>query len=479
MILLKKEKKKRSQYNSASLNCTKRINTLMKKRNWLLLILLIAVSAVVYLLFYSTYNYQAVPAGADQIVVLNKRKIARTAIFQWITTPDAWSTKNWFSKNSSQKTSLMDELSIPDYPILFHQQQQPENLFHILMPLANNTQKLQDYLKQDGFHLLKTMGTIYQYFSQTNGLYITVNNQEALVSKGRIDDSIFVSQTAMQLFVQHKFVDNGTQDKWLRTAKHGTVVLNLPGFSECMLGIELNKSTISIVGNWKLKAAVRFPETDFGTEKEAILQVGITKPGQEILQQLSGFSAHWLDKLLQLPLAETVPGTCSISANWYGMATKIDSAISYRYDDNFNQVADTVINKIEEPILQLSVQADSVYRVFDYWQQKQILEPDNNKWLYTATPLVKCYAAKTNSGTIVIQSHNLNSNYTVASKRTGVGFLHLQASQLPPGVLRLLPENVREWVPKLNDIDLEILSQTGQLQIKLVITKRLSAPLFF
>jgi hypothetical protein len=450
----------------------------MNKKKWFLLFLLLAMLVLAYLLYYSTYNNKALPANADMVILFNKKKTIRTAIVQWITTPAAWKSSDWFSKKKDSQPQWFEELSIPDYPLIFHQAKQPGHVFHTVLT-TSSAGKLASLLLQQGFALQQSGGNLSAYFSDSAGIFVTINKQQVLISKASQTDSLFVRQTATQLFIAQHFLPTAIQNKLQQSGKHGAAWLTLPGFKECFFTLQLEKETIKITGNGQLQANITWPKTNFQLQQNTLLQMGFTKPPLPLLQQLNANILQGLEKLLQLPMAENIPGNLSLQASWYGMATAMDAAISYRYDDNFNQVADTVINTIEEPVLQILLQGDSVLPIMDYWKQNSIVQPEAKGWLYTPFPMVKCYATAKDKQSITIQSHNFKTPQLAGATRNCIGFVHLAATQLPTSLLKYLPDAAKQGYQKIEEIDLELQPKPGEIVLTLVIKKRPTVALFF
>ena len=81
------------------------------------LFLLIAIS-VYYLFFYQNKTLKYLPENADVVVLIDVKKLAREAVFNFATNPSRWFEK---SENKDDLFSLRNSgVKIPDFVQIFH-----------------------------------------------------------------------------------------------------------------------------------------------------------------------------------------------------------------------------------------------------------------------------------------------------------------------------------------------------------------------
>ena len=111
------------------------------------LFLLIAIS-VYYLFFYQNKTLKYLPENADVVVLIDVKKLAREAVFNFATNPSRWFEK---SENKDDLFSLRNSgVKIPDFVQIFHLKNSQISEWYSVLEI-NNQEEFSIFLKEKKF----------------------------------------------------------------------------------------------------------------------------------------------------------------------------------------------------------------------------------------------------------------------------------------------------------------------------------------
>jgi hypothetical protein len=440
----------------------------MNKKKWTLLILLILLTAGYFKLFYKNWNNESVTTNADCIIALDVKKITNTLIWNFITSPSQWKTGNWFSSGKDGKVHWDDMISLPDYVFIFHRSGEPDNAFYTVVEI-NNKDDFEKGLKQYGFEKTATGS----FISNEAGVEFIQNGNRLLIGNAGIDDRNYIQQTAVALFSQKQFIDKTSLEKTVKANSHlalNGVLFNKTkwaGFYE----IKGNFNDTSLYFTMPLTTAKVNPfiPKEFSFCDTAMLSVGFTQPTKEFINNLP---LERISKALNFNVDSLLlPTNKYYQLHISGIYPRIESAVTYTYDDNFNQIENVVVNKVEEPAFCFTVSGDSVNYVYDYWNRNGKLENNTGGSVFTPIPFAKSYCKVIDKNTLTVAS----AGYTAPSQNTTVTkgmFLRILISKVPPALLNYVSPNAIKLLKNIETLDAFISDEKGEKVITLQFNKK-------
>jgi hypothetical protein len=136
-----------------------------------------------------------------------------------------------------------------------------------------------------------------------------------------------------------------------------------------------------------------------------------------------------------------------------GIQPRVDSAITYTYDDDFNKVEKVVVNNVDEPMINFLIAGDSVNRIYNNWVVSKKIEISEKGNLFTPIPFVKTYCQNTNDKMLSLKSNNYISATTDLHKSC-ILYANVSLAKAPSSLLKFLPNNIISIVEKIETTQL-------------------------
>ncbi|MFT3701967.1 MAG: hypothetical protein QM802_06345 [Agriterribacter sp.] len=361
----------------------------MKKKHWALLILCLLLLLGYVKLFYKTYSEDAVAASADNIGALDVKRITNTIIWNYITTPSQWKIGSLLS--TSDKVDWDDMVTIPDYIFVFHAKDQPMNAWYTVLQVKDE-KDFEKGLQQFGFE--RREGS-EEFFSKKYGIEYIRNGDRLLVGNMAVNDKQYIRKVADELFAKKNYVSKQTLDKNISAASHfafqytGNDVI-----SGIVASANFDKNTVSVNVDISTIKPFTFQSKTFNYSSTSLLSIAFTQPPAEAYAFLTDSAKSRASRLLNFQLDSLLrPDNKYYQLDLPAIITRADSAISYEYDKDFNQVEKVVVNNVQEPSFNFSITGDSIQHIYDYWKSSQQLEQTVAGDLFTPIPFVKSYCS--------------------------------------------------------------------------------------
>ncbi len=439
----------------------------MNKKKWALAILLVLAIFGWYKLFYKTYNINAVAQNADAIIAVDVKRITNTLIWQFITTPSQWKISSGSSKKDTT-ISWKDIIELPDYIFAFHLKNQPNNIWHTKFNLKEGV-KIDRAL--DGYNF-KSIGE-NKYFNDQMGVLVFYASKEILVSSMSLSDTAFVQQAIDELFTQKKFIAKETLNKLIDAKSHLAALVTANNFLQenAIVKANFNKEKISINSTFTPQVKYAFTESDFSFSNNSLLALHFTQPTPEMYNLLDVATKQKIAKVLNFNTDSLfVASNKKYELHINNFVNRVDSAITYTYDDEFNKIEKVVVNNVQEPMYNFTINGDSVNKIFNYWQQAKLIEKTAAGNLFTTIPFVKSYCTTTNNQLIIKPI-----NYTALQTNNnfkGIFYLQLLLSKIPENLVNYLPNNISKVMSNLNDVKISAQQKNKQIEINCVVNKK-------
>lgn len=439
----------------------------MNKKRWALTLFGILLVAGYIKLFYKTYSEKVVVENADGIATLDVKRITNTVIWQYITTPSLWKMGSLFS--ASDKVSWDDMVKIPDYVFIFHIKEQPAKAWYTVLQIKDRTDFEKGLVQ---FQFQNRPGT-KEYFSTQYGIEYIQNGEQLLVGNLAVEDKQYIRQAADLLFIQQKYINKETLQKNIDAASHFSFQLNqASGIKEMMVTGNFDKHSLSLEAAISPSAPFTFSSNIFKYVSGDVCALGFTQPPANLYKSIPDSVKLKASRLLNFDIDSLMePGNHYYQLDVKGIKTRLDSAISYEYDNDFNQVEKVVVNNVDEPSFKMNVSGFNVSGIYSYWKNNQKLEETPEGALFTPMPLVKSYAELESPTDLSITSNNYKRELRDATFN-GILYLHLSLSKIPASVLKYLPDNIVHTTSNIESADLSVKNGRGKIQMNLQLIKK-------
>jgi hypothetical protein len=433
----------------------------MKKKYFFLTLLVIAALVGGYLLFYKHAPKYTATTSADMVVMVDKKRAINTAIWEYVTQPKLWDFSS-SKDDKDERVNWKDALTLPDYLFAFHEAGQPNNTWHTTLEI-NDKQDFEKYLVQENFKAVPSQPNVYQ--KDSGNLYIGVFKNTVLLSNAnevtdvaKVYSQLFnkAEQLADTLF--SKLKDKATHVSFY--AKKGT------SLKQDVFGtLHYAKNKITLNTALSPLDAYTFKNENLSTDT-AMLNVQFAQPNFNICNLLDSAANQKFKNLINVPAQDVLlPSNTAYSLQLQQFVNKIDTAITYEYDDDFNQVEKKTITTNREPQFTLNILGNNGQQLLQNLQKNKVVEATAAGNLFTSIPFAKTYASTTAQG-LVLQTAATTKKNTANNK--AVFFSHVNCKTLLPELGKYLNQNITS---QLQDVGaLQILAQEKNGVINIVAT---------
>jgi hypothetical protein len=232
-----------------------------------------------------------------------------------------------------------------------------------------------------------------------------------------------------------------------------------------------DKEKISINSTFTPQPKYTFTENDFLFSSNALLALHFTQPTSSVYNLLDAVAKQKISKALNFNADSLfLLSNKNYQLHLNNFVNRIDSAITYTYDDEFNKIEKVVVNNVQEPVYNFTITGDSVNKIFNYWQQSKVIEQTSNGSLFTAVPFVKSYCNVTNN-----QLGIKSSNYTPLPNNNnfkGILYLQILLDKIPANLLNYLPNNFTKAISNLEDVKISAQNKNKEVVIDCVVRKK-------
>jgi hypothetical protein len=439
----------------------------MSKKRWALLFLIVLLVFGWYKLFYKTYSVKYIPANTDAIIAIDKKRIINTVLWQLITTPSQWK----FSSGSSKKDSTISwrkVIELPDYITVFHISNQPNNAWHTCLPIINHV-KITYFLQQQGFK--NVSGN--EFYNEEKNLFVTQKEGMLIISTIKAADTALQANVITCLFDTKKTITQAQFKKLVAAKSHVAALFFQNNFFQeyAIVKTNFDKQKIEILSTLLPKSQFNFTESNFSFSNNSLFNLQLSQPNEAVYNLLDNNTKEKISKALNFNADSFfLPSNKTYQLQIPQFINRVDSAISYTYDDEFNKIEKVVVNNVQEPVYNFTVTGDSVKNIFTNWQKNKLLETTPQGNLFTSIPFVKSYATVSRNQLIVEPS-----NYKASSKNTnfkGIAYMQLNIADVPANLLNYLPDDVRKGIANLQGLVITAMQKEKAVEVKVVVSKK-------
>jgi hypothetical protein len=440
----------------------------MNKKKWGLLLLAALLIFGYFKLFYKTYSETAVPQSADCIVAIDVKRITNTVIWNFLTTPSQWKGISFSSKKDSA-INWKDMVELPDYLLAFHARNQPAHIWYMLLSIKDKA-AFEKGIAQYNF-LKKTPD---KYANIEAGIQLLVYDNKVLITTASDTLNQYTAPIIEELFTKKLFAAKENLEKAINLKSHVGLYLTPSGVlpKGATLAANFDKEKIKIDGECSPAAQYSFEECDFSYAKNALLNIGFTQPSPAVYNLLDAASKDKLSKSINLDIDSLLaPGNTAYHLNFTGIKTRIDSAVTYNFDDEFNQIEKVVVNEVQEPAFKFTVMSNAASALFNYFENNNKIEISDTGNLFLPMPLVKSYCTLQGSNQLLITSANYQKETTDKTIKA-VLYLNMIISKIPANLKKYLPDVANNLLTNIEAVNISVVKKERKLLLNCVVQKK-------
>lgn len=423
----------------------------MKKRKWLLLVLLVLAIWGYIALFYKTYSREMVPKSADGILMLDVKRITNTIIWNAITTPGQWKVGSIFSKKKKE-VRLKDMIDIPDYVMAFHIKGQPAGAWFLALDI-DDEEDFQNGLQQ--YHFVKTGSNEYV----SGKLRVLKNGKRILLGNSSEKYRTGFRQAAGELFVTKEFAPDEMIRKAINAKSHLALQINAGTLfeSDGIVTANFDKNKIVVGGKFTPRAEYVPEEMNLPCQQRSFYSIGFVQPTPAAYSLLvSDSTKQKIKRVANIDMDSVfLAGKRFYNFDLKGIISRTDSAITYEMDEDFNRVEKKVVNKVSEPAFDFSISGDSVKNIYRYFQQNDLLEETDKGALFRPMPLVSSYLRQLSDTQLSIRA----INYQPASDAKEISCLFFQQlvlDDITPDMWKSAPDGLNKLFSNISRMTIQI-----------------------
>jgi hypothetical protein len=445
----------------------------MNKKRWAILILILLLLFGYYKLFYKTWNNESVPKSTDCIVAIDVKKVTNTLIWNVITTPSQWSKISLFSEEG--KVDWDDMVKLPDYVFVFHKTGEPATALYAVVEI-NDEEDFKKGLQQ--YHFEKT--ATGSFISTKTGVEILQNGNKLLIGNAAVENRQYLVQAADELFKQKQFMAKDVLQGNISTQKHFSLqLLNSFLGKQQIITAGFDKESIYVDAAFTMPKGVSFASNTFLYCDTSLCSIGCTQPQPGIKQLLDDSARAAISRAVNFNIDSLLlPGNAFYQLDIKGIPARVDSAISYTYDDNFNPVEKVVVNTVEEPAFNFTVEGKKVTSIYNYWERSGKIEKNEMGDLFTPMPFVKSYCHINDQNKLSVTANNHKAAATDKSINC-ILFIKLLLAKIPGSLQQYFPADIHKAVQNIESAEAIASNKKGQIILRIVFNKKKNdLPLF-
>ena len=377
------------------------------------LFLLIAIS-VYYLFFYQNKTLKYLPENADVVVLIDVKKLAREAVFNFATNPSRWFEK---SENKDDLFSLRNSgVKIPDFVQIFHLKNSQISEWYSVLEI-NNQEEFSTFLKEKKFSVKG------EKIFQKNQLYLKIIGDKCLV---------------------------GTSQKGFSYLEKNFIKENTKNYRESNEFIHNTIASISTVSAEKIKTF----DVEMYEEEIVIKNVADSKIFAPLLKKLEQ-NQQFLDLELDAKNAKKFAHLFNKKFSDSAQIKKLkaiatleevnDTIITYGYDDNFNEIEKKTFQKIVQPNYSVSLASENTEDSWQYFKNKNWINAENQFTVIPFQPNIVSHS----KNEILIESLRKPLQIT---KSQNENYFFLKNSKLIYASFKSITENEKNFISKIDYI---------------------------
>ncbi len=442
----------------------------MKKVRWLLIIIILIGVTIWFCFFHKTYSNKTVAASADMVLAVDVKRNTNTVIAYFITHPTEWNLRTVFNTTKIDTSfNWKNAINIPDYIFIFHSKNQPENIYYSVLTIKHEedfekglvTYHFKQGLKEND----KT-----EYYSTQLGVALIKKDDQILITT-LVKDRNLLHAVANEIFTKNEYINSTTLAKIIAPANHFSIFIKKNNFLQDDAVINGNFFTgeLNIDATFLPNKEFYFTENTFNVCSKSLLNIAFTQPATSVYKLIPDSIKSNISTAINFNIDSIlIAPNKNYNIDIAGFKTRIDSAITYDYDDNFNKREHVVKNEIQEPDFNCSIVTNNPNQLFQYWKNNKNIQQDSVGNLFVSVPFVKSYVYNNLQDTLLITSNNYDNN--AIEKFNCIACLYFNTNKLPANAFKYLPDYLSNLLINIASINSVVTKDNDRILFKLTVS---------
>lgn len=432
----------------------------MRKRRLVILIFAILLIFGYLFLFHKSYHLESVPANADMVAVIDVKNVTRSYIKEFLLHPSRWLK---ISVKAQKEFNWKSVFRIPDYVCIFHLKGQGIGKWYTRLNVKSRY-RFDEAIAL--FHFQKSnIGPFVLYSNASAGVHLLVNGDEVIVSTYSCT-RYEILNTGKNLFLKKQFLSEENSKFFVSTSHHLIFLFRNGNYfsrpGTVVADVEAGRVNI---GGKLFPVEQSFAQIEIGGESENdILDINLSAIPKSYLNFFPDSVKQKWSNVIGLPVDSVFLNNFY---NWRfhlsGFREHIDTAVTFEFDENFNEASKSTIIKSTEPVLTLSASGTGAENIYNILKNHFLLEPQLGKMRFTGFPLWPMYASYSEKKFILS-----NSKWKEGRDSVVPAIMNLTAypSRIPDSLFRFVPDNLRPWLKNTRTISLKLLPDKNSVKIE-------------
>jgi len=329
-----------------------------------------------------------VPSAATEVVQIDLRQIEHHLLFDAIKNPLKYIS---FKTKKKDAPSLKKAIVIPRNLLFFTNTSNLKDAwFSNFVNIKDNTE-LKSYLLQEGFEA-STDGDLELF--RKDMVVIGISNNKLLVTykkKQRIPLSVAIQAVFKETNFYKKDAD------LLKSISNSKSDISYASIGADFLEADFKKGLFEIKGKIHSELFVADVHPKYSGSSIGFLAAKINRDHTIFKSLITDGNKTKFDEFTKLSVDSiTNKWDGNIAFNLKTIDKKIDTIVTYEYDDDFNKIEKKSAQELVMP--DLTIALGSQAGLYEYFYNNKAVQIIENDTLFTSFPLYKMYARKQNNG---------------------------------------------------------------------------------
>ncbi len=376
----------------------------MKKKLGYLFITICIALLVLYLFRYKQglIIEGKVPSTATEVVQIDLRQIEHHLLFDAIKNPLKYIS---FKSKKKGTVSLRKAIVIPQNLLLFTNPSILKDAWFSSFVNIKDNDKLKSYLLQEGFEESRDEKLVL--FRKDKLVVGVTNNKLVIAYKKHQDQSVI--KAILAVFEEVSFYKKNTD--LLKSISDSKSDISYASVQADFLEADFKNGLVEIKG--KIYSELFKSDTYAEQSKNSIgfIAAKINKEHIIFKSFLSKRNKTKFDGFTKLSLDSIVSKwNGSIAFNLKAVDQKIDTIITYEYDDDFNKIEKKSVQELNIP--DVTITLGSQVGLYTYFHDNKAVKIIANDTLFTSIPLYKMYVSEQNNGLDIFTQKQFSATST-------------------------------------------------------------------
>ena len=387
----------------------------MKKKLVSIILIIVLLLVASYVLRYKLgLNFsEKVPTTATEIIHVNLRKIEQQLLADFVKHPFAYIQLK--ASKKKHKRSFLKEIDLPKNMLFFKNDSNFKGAWYSSVVKIKDSTSFSLYLVGENF--TKTADPDLTVFSKKNLLVALKGKRLILIFK--YNKQADVLRAAASIFNETNFLP--IIAPLLATLSNTKSVMYYASGSSNFLEVDFKKGFFEIHGVLASDLFKSEVQAESVATSVASMSFVMNKNGKDFNTIKQYINNTRFNEITHLSVDSIFnKWTGAINFKLTSIHSKLDTIISYAYDDDFNKVEKVSTQKVVQPDFSLQMKSENDRQLFDYLFDERAIQIVEEDTLFVSMPLYTLYAQSIDTSLYISsnKSEGLQEPEKIKSKLT-------------------------------------------------------------